>query len=140
MFFITKRIEKIELKIIVEKFINKKIVVYLLIIQFYYNNLKKVYISRKTLINSAITKNKLNITVIISKYLTTYKEINIKNNNKVFELFKYNFNDYIIDFINNVESLHKFIYFFFKNKLYVFKIYINKHFVNNFINNFISYS
>ena len=57
MFFTTKRIEKIESKIIIEKLMNKKTIVYLLIIQFYYNNLKKIYISRKTLIDNTITKD-----------------------------------------------------------------------------------
>ena len=57
MFFTTKRIEKIESKIIIEKLMNKKTIVYLLIIQLYYNNLKKIYISRKTLIDNTITKD-----------------------------------------------------------------------------------
>ena len=129
----TKRIEQIKTKIIIINIINNKKHIYLLIIRFCANDLNKIYINCKTLINNVITKNKQNIYVTMFKCLKTYKKLKINNENKTFELFNYKINDYVINFIDNVKLSHEFIYFFFENKFQIFKIYIKKHFVNNFI-------
>ena len=58
---ITKRVKQIKTKIIIINIINNKKHVYLLIIRFCLNDLNKMYINYKTLINNILTKNKQNI-------------------------------------------------------------------------------
>ena len=130
---ITKRVDVIESKIIIEDLIDEKKQTYLIIVKFYNNDLSDIYIIRKTFINNAITKNKNNEIAKISKCLKYYEQLDIKNEIKAFEFFNYNFNDYVINLINEVESSHNFIYSLFENELKVFKVYIDKHLVNNFI-------
>ena len=95
--------------------------------------MSNVYITRKTLINNTVTKNKNDEIVKILKCLKYYEQLDIKNEIKTFELFNHNFNNYIINLINEIESLHNFIYSLFENKFKVLKIYINKHLANSFI-------
>ena len=130
---ITKRVDVIKSKIIIENLVNEKKQTYFIIIKFYNNDLSDVYITRKAFINNVITKNKENEIVKILKYLKYYKQLNIKNEIKTFKFFDYGFNDYVINFIDEIELSHNFIYSLFENELKVLKIYIDKHFVNNFI-------
>ena len=130
---ITKRVNVIKSKIIIENLVDEKKQTYFIIIKLYNNNLSDVYTTRKTLINNVIAKNKDDKVAKISKCLKYYKQLNIKNKIKAFEFFNYNFNDYVINFIDEIELSHNFIYSFFKNKFKVFKVYIDKHFANNFI-------
>ena len=51
----------------------------------------------------------------------------------IYELSKYEFSNYVIDFKKKTQSFYNFIYFFSKSKLKILKTYIEKHFVNNFI-------
>ena len=130
---ITKRVNVIKLKIIIEDLVNEKKQTYFIIIKFYNDDLSGVYITRKTFINNIIAKNKSDKIAKILKCLKYYEQLNIKNKVKTFELFDYNFNNYIINLINEIELLYNFIYLFFENELKVLKIYINKHLANNFI-------
>ena len=54
----------------------------------------------------------------------------------IYELSKYKFNDYVIDFKKKVQFFYNFIYFFLKSKLKILKTYIEKYLVNNFIRSF----
>ena len=130
---ITKRVDVIKLKIIIEDLINEKKQTYFMIIRFYNDNLNDVYITRKTFINNVITKNKNDKIVKILKCLKYYEQLDIKDEIKIFEFFDYNFDDYTINLIDEVESLYGFIYLFFENELKVLKVYIDKHLVNDFI-------
>ena len=130
---ITKRVDVIKSKTIIKNLIDEKKQTYFIIIKPYNDDLSDVYITRKTLINSAVAKNKNNEIAKISKYLKYYEQLNIKDKIKIFEFSDYNFNNHIINFINEIESLYDFIYSLFENELKVFKVYINKHLVNDFI-------
>ena len=130
---ITKRVDVIKPKIIIENLIDEKEQTYFIIIKSYNNDLSDVYITRKTLINNTVTKNKNNEITKISKCLKYYEQLNIKNKIKTFELFNYNFNNYTINLIDETELSHNFIYSFFENEFKILKIYIDKHLVNNFI-------
>ena len=130
---ITKRVDVIKSKIIIENLVDEKKQTYFIIIKFYNNNLSDVYIIYKTLINNVITKNKNDKVAKISKCLKYYKQLNIKNKIKTFELFNHNFNNYIINLINEIELSYNFIYSLFENEFKILKIYIDKHFANNFI-------
>ena len=98
--------------------------------------MNKIYIFQRVFINNIIVLNKKNITTFISKCLKYYKNINIKNEKKNYILFEHDFTNYIIDFINNTQSLYNFIYFLFEKKFKMFKTYINKHLMINFIKYF----
>ena len=98
----TKRIKQIKTKIIIIDIMNNKKHVYLLIIQLCSNDLNKIHINRKTLIDNIITKNKQNIYATMFECLKTYKKLKTNNKNKIFELFDYKLNNYVINFINNV--------------------------------------
>ena len=130
---ITKRVNVIKSKIIIEDLIDEKKQTYFIIVKFYNDDLSNVYITRKALINNIITKNKNDKITKILKCLKYYEQLNIKNKIKTFELFNHNLNNYIIDLINEIELSHNFIYSFFENEFKVLKIYIDKHLVNNFI-------
>ena len=130
---ITKRVNVIESKIIIENLVDEKKQTYLIIIKLYNNDLSDVYTTRKTFINNIITKNKNDKITKILKCLKYYEQLNIKNEIKTFEFFNYDFNNYVINLINEVELLHNFIYSLFENEFKVFKVYIDKYLVNNFI-------
>ena len=133
---ITKRIKIINSKNIIEILLNENKTIYFLIIRFWNNDLNKIYIFRRILINNAIALNKKNVIIFISKCLKYYENINIKNEKKIYILFKHDFTNYIIDFINNAQSLYNFIYFLFEKKFKMFKTYIDKHLIINFIKYF----
>ena len=130
---ITKRVNVIKSKIIIENLVDEKEQTYFIIVKSYNNDLNSVYITRKAFINNVITKNKNDKIVKISKCLKYYEQLNIKNEVKAFELFNYDFNNYIINFIDEIELSHSFIYSLFKNEFKIFKVYIDKHLATNFI-------
>ena len=133
VFYTTKRIEIIEFEVMIETILNEKVSTYLLIIRSWENDLNKIYIFWRVLINNAIAKNKINMMIFMSKCLKHYKKLNIENENKIYTLIKHDFENYIIDFIENVEFLHDSIYFLFEKKFKIFKTYIDKHLVIDFI-------
>ena len=130
---ITKRVNVIESKTIIENLVDEKEQTYLIIIKSYNNDLSDVYTTRKTLINNIITKNKNDEIAKILKCLKYYEQLNIENKVKTFEFFNYDFNNHVIDLIDEVKLLYNFIYSLFENELKVLKIYIDKHFANDFI-------
>ena len=130
---ITKRVNVIESKTIIENLVDEKEQTYLIIIKSYNNDLSDVYTTRKTLINNTITKNKNDEIAKILKCLKYYEQLNIENKVKTFEFFNYDFNNHVIDLIDEVKLLYNFIYSLFENELKVLKIYIDKHFANDFI-------
>ena len=54
-------------------------------------------------------------------------------------MFEHDFTNHIIDFINNAQLLYNFIYFLFKKKFKMFKTYIDKHLIIDFIKHFQSF-
>ena len=130
---ITKRVDVIESKTMIENLIDEKKQTYFMIVKLYNDDLSDVYITRKALINSAITKNKNDEIAKISKCLKYYEQLDIKNKIKAFELFDYDLNDYAINLIDETESSHNSIYSFFENELKILKAYIDKHLANGFI-------
>ena len=129
----TKRVDVIESKIIIENLVDEKKQTYLIIIKSYNNDLSDVHITRKTFINNTVAKNKNDEITKILKCLKYYEQLNIKNKIKAFELFDHDFDNYTINFIDEVELLHDSIYSLFENELKVLKIYIDKHLANDFI-------
>ena len=130
---ITKRVDVIESKIMIENLVDEKKQTYFMIVKLYNNNLSDVYTTRKTFISNVVTKNKNDEVVKISECLKYYEQLDIKNKIKAFELFDYDFNDHVIDLIDEIELSHNFIYSLFENELKVFKVYIDKHLANDFI-------
>ena len=130
---ITKRVDVIKSKTIIKNLVDEKKQTYFMIVRFYNNDLSDVYITRKTFINNVIAKNKNDEIAKILKCLKYYEQLNIKNKIKTFELFNYNPNDYTINLIDEIESLHNSIYSLFENEFKVLKIYIDKYLVNSFI-------
>ena len=136
---ITKRIEMINSKNIIETLLNENKITYFLIIRSWNDDLNKIHIFRRVLINNAIASNKKNIIIFISKCLKYYKNINIENEKKIYILFEHDFTNHIIDFINNAQLLYDFIYFLFEKKFKMLKAYINKHLIIDFIKHFQSF-
>ena len=137
--YITKRIEIINLKNIIEILLNENKTIYFLIIRSWNDDLNKIYIFRRVLINNAIASSKKNVIIFISKCLKYYENMNIENEKKIYILFEHDFTNHIIDFINNAQSLYDFIYFLFEKKFKVFKTYIDKHLIIDFIKHFQSF-
>ena len=98
--------------------------------------MNKIYIFRQILINNAIALNKKNVITFILKCLKYYENINIKNKIKIYILFEHDFTNHIINFINDAQLLYNFIYFLFEKKFKMFKTYIDKHLIINFIKYF----
>ena len=51
-------------------------------------------------------------------------------------MFEHDFTNHVIDFINDAQSSYDFIYFLFEEELKVFKAYIDKHLIIEFIKHF----
>ena len=62
--------------------------------------------------------------------------MNIENKKKIYTLFEHNFTNHVIDFINDAQSSYDFIYFLFEKELKMFKAYIDKHLIIDFIKHF----
>ena len=65
--------------------------------------------------------------------------MNIENEKKIYILLEHDFTNHVIDFINDAQSLYNFIYFLFEKELKVFKAYIDKHLIIDFIKHFQSF-
>ena len=65
--------------------------------------------------------------------------MNIENKKKIYTLFEHNFTNHVIDFINDAQSSYDFIYFLFEKELKMFKAYIDKHLIIDFIKHFQSF-
>ena len=126
----------INLKNIIEILLNENKTIYFLIIRSWNNDLNKIFIFWRILINNAIALNKKKIIIFIFECLKYYKNINIENKKKIYILFEHDFTNHIIDFINNAQLLYNFIYFLFEKKFKMFKTYINKHLIIDFIKYF----
>ena len=98
--------------------------------------MNKIHIFRRALISNAIALNKENVIAFISKYLKYYKDISIESEKKIYILFEHDFTNHVIDFINDAQSSYNFIYFLFEEELKVFKAYIDKHLIIDFIKHF----
>ena len=57
----------------------------------------------------------------------------IIDENKIYELSNYEFDDYAINLKSNKKLFYDFIYLLFKKKITILKIYLNKYLKNNFI-------
>ena len=130
---ITKRVNVIESKIMIEDLVDEKEQTYFIIVRFYDDDLSDVYITRKAFINNVVAENKGDEVAKILKCLKYYKQLNIKNEVKAFEFSDYDSDNYIIDLIDEAELSHDFIYSFFENEFKVLKAYIDKHLANDFI-------
>ena len=51
-------------------------------------------------------------------------------------MFEYDLTNYIINFINNAQLSYNFIYFLFEKEFKMFKTYIDKHLIIDFIKHF----
>ena len=100
-------------------------------------NMNNIYVEWRTQINSifAKIKNKSSINIIIFENLKIF--VNLTNENKTYELFDYKSNDYVIDLKSNKIFFYNFIYSLSKNEFKILRIYLNKHFKNDFIKFFI---
>ena len=100
-------------------------------------NMNNVHIERRAQIDSifAKMKNKSNIKIIIFEILKKF--VDLTNENKTYELFDYKSNDHVIDLKSNNKFFYNFIYSLSKNEFKILRIYLNKHFKNDFIKFFI---
>ena len=126
-------------KKIIETLLNENKTIYFLIIRSWNNDLNKIYIFRRILINNAIALNKKNVIIFISKCLKYYENMNIENEKKIYILFEHDFTNHVIDFINDAHSSYNFIYFLLEKKFKMFKTYIDKHLIIDFIKHFQSF-
>ena len=62
--------------------------------------------------------------------------MNIESEKKIYILFEHDLTNHVIGFINDAQSSYDFIYFLFEKKLKVFKAYIDKHLIIDFIKHF----
>ena len=139
MFHITKRIENIKSNVLVNDILKNQTTTFVMIVRVCKHHLeilKNVHVSRRVQINNALIKNesKLNFRVVILDVLKIYE--NLSNEDKIYELSKHYSNDHVINLIDEKQSSHDFIYSLSKAKLKMFKAYINKHLVNDFIQSF----
>ena len=136
---ITKWIEMIVSKKIIETLLNENKTTYLLIIWSWDDDLNKIHIFRRVLISNAIASSIKNVITFISKCLKYYENINIESEKKTYILSEHDFTNHVIDFINDTHSSYNFIYFLFEKELKMFKTYIDKHLIIDFIKHFQSF-
>ena len=100
-------------------------------------NMNNVHIERRAQIDSILAKmkNKSNIKIIIFEVLKKFADLT--NENKTYELFDHESNDYVIDLKSNKKSFYDFIYSLSKNEFKILRTYLDKHFKNDFIKFFI---
>ena len=101
--YITKRIENVELKIIVENISKNDCEIFVIIVQvnkYRHEKLKNVHILRRVRINETLIENKFksNFKIFVSKILKIY--YNIDSENKIYELANYIVDDYIIELVD----------------------------------------
>ena len=136
IFFITHRFEKIIHDTIFDLIIIDVDQIYVMIVRInkqHFEQLNEMHVNRRIRIDVALIENEkqFDIKNIISKILKKYENMN--NENKTYELSTHNSNDHVIDLHVEKQFFHDFIYFLFETKLKIFKTYLNKHLINNFI-------
>ena len=134
--FITKRIENVEFETIVDDIFENHAQTYVMIVRVYKHRndaLKDVYVSRRIQINNVLIENKFmsNFKKYYTRCLKTYNDISSEH--KVYKFSKHIVDDHVIELIDEKHFSHDFIYSMLKAKLKVFKVYLNKHFQNDFI-------
>ena len=129
---IIKRLKKVQSKLFVEKMLNYKTFVYIFYIQFKQNELYNVHLNRRA---HVITINVSKTTIF--KYFKKFKNLN--NEDKTYKLSKYKLMNHVIELKKNKSFSYDLIYFLSKNKLKIFKEYLNKYLKNNFIQFFQSF-
>ena len=100
---IIKRIENVELKIIVENIFKNNCEIFVIIVRvnkYRHEKLKNVHILRRVRINEVLVENKSksNFKIFVSKILKIY--YNIDSENKIYEFAKYIVDDYIIKLVD----------------------------------------
>ena len=123
---IIKYLKEVQLKSFVEKVLNYKTFVYMFYIWFKRNKLCNVYLNWQARVITINVSKK-----IIFKYFKKFENLN--NENEIHKLLKHEFMNHIIELKKNKLFLYNLIYFLSKNKLKIFKKYLNKHLKNNFI-------
>ena len=132
--FIIHRVDVLDSNDFVEKVMNDDNVVYVFHIWTVVDDMKNVHSFRKIQINLAVAK-KLDETIEISK--VWLKHSDIFDDEKTYQLSKHDSIDHVINLKKNKTSLYDSIYFFFEEKLKVFRQYIDKHLIIEFIRLFI---
>ena len=138
--FITNRIEKIESEELVSAAIDEKKEIFVMFVRVLHDkkkNMNSVHIERRTQIDFAFAKikNKSDIKIILFEILTKF--VDLTNENKTYELFDHEFNDHAINLKSSKKSLYNSIYSLSKNEFKILRVYLNKHFKNEFIKLFI---
>ena len=133
---ITKRIEDVELKIIVEDIFENDYEIFVIIVRvdkYRHEKLKNVHILRRVQINEALVENKFksNFKIFVLKILKTYHDIDSEN--KIYEFAKYIVDDYTIELVDEKQSSHNSIYSIFEIKLKILKVYLDKYLANKYI-------
>ena len=128
--FIIHRVDVFDSNDFVEEIMNDNNVVYVFHIWTIIDDMKNVHLFRKIQINLIVAK-KLDETIEISKIWLKHNDI--FDDKKAYQLSKHDSTDHVINLKENKTSLYDFIYFFFEKELKVFKQYIDKHLVIEFI-------
>ena len=132
--FITHRVDVLDSNDFVKKVMNNDNVVYVLYIWTIVDDMKNVHSSRKIQISLIVAK-KFDETIEISKVWLKHNDI--FDDEKTYQLSKHDSTDHVINLKKNKTFSYNFIYFLFEKKLKVFKQYIDKHLIIEFIRFFI---
>ena len=138
--FITNRIEKIESKELVNATIDEKKEIFVMFVRILYDekkNMNSVHIERRIQIDFVLAKikDKSNIKIILFEVLKKFADLT--DENKTYELFDHEFDDHAIDLKSSKKSSYDSIYSLSKIEFKVLRVYLNKHFKNEFIRFFI---
>ena len=135
--FIVNKILDSNFEMFVKKLMQNMIRTYCLYIRFVNIetiNIENVHFDRQINVLFVVTtktkKIQNNKNIMFQCYLK-YKKFDFEN--KTYELFKHSISNYVIDFVENKQSLYEFIYFLFENEFKIFRNYIIKHLKNDFI-------
>ena len=134
---INRRVEIFEFELFVEKAMNDVNVAYILFVQLYKNNFENVHsFKRMRVVASIVMKNtnekqKIEISKKWKKYFDFFDE------KKTYQLSKHDSSDYVIDLKKSKTFFYKFIYSLSKKELKIFRQYIEKHLITDFIRFFI---
>ena len=140
IFFITNRIEKIESEELVNAAIDEKKEIFVMFVRIFHDekkNMNNVHIERRIQIDFVLAKikDKSNIKIILLEVLKKF--VDLTNENKTYELFNHEFDDHAINLKSNKKSSYDSIYSLSKNEFKILRVYLNKHFKNEFIRLFI---
>ena len=138
--FITNRIEKIESKELISAIVDDKKQIFVMFVRVLHDenkNMNMIHIERRTQIDSTLAKmkNKSNIKINIFEVLKKF--VDLTDENKTYELFDHDSDDRVIDLKSNKKSSYNSIYLLSKDEFKILRVYLNKHFKNDFIRLFI---